>query len=557
MIAFIAVPIAVLADILRARLARAAVGELVIALRSDPAPGDLRDALARALRRPLARRSPPGCRSSRPTPTSTASRWRCPADPRRVDALVERDGTPVAALVHDPSLRDEPELLDAVARGGRDRPRERAPAGRAAGPRGRAARLARTRILEAARASGERLERDLHDGAQQRLVALHLELGMLERATARRPRDARAVARGPRRARRVARGAARARPRHPPGGPDRPRPAGRARAARRARARARPRRRRRSTGACPSPSRWPPTSSCPRPDQRREVRAAPPRPASRSPGQRRRRACEIVDDGIGGADSERRLRAARARRPRRGARRAPARWTARAARARGCGRRSRARSDRRGRRRCSARASRACSATPGSRSSRSAATPRSCCERSRAARPTSRSSTSACRRRTPTRACAPRSRSARATRRSACSCCRSTSSSGSRWSCSSDSVEGVGYLLKDRVGTCGVRRGGAPGGGRRLGGRPGDRLARCCRRRRRDDPLEPVTPREREVLALMAEGRSNQGIADRLEVSERAVQKHITAIFRKLGLARGARRPSARARGAGVPARGH
>jgi DNA-binding NarL/FixJ family response regulator len=55
-------------------------------------------------------------------------------------------------------------------------------------------------------------------------------------------------------------------------------------------------------------------------------------------------------------------------------------------------------------------------------------------------------------------------------------------------------------------------------------------------RRRGDDPLEKVTPREREVLELMAEGRSNQGIAERLVITERAVQKHITSIFQKLGL---------------------
>ncbi len=56
-------------------------------------------------------------------------------------------------------------------------------------------------------------------------------------------------------------------------------------------------------------------------------------------------------------------------------------------------------------------------------------------------------------------------------------------------------------------------------------------------RRRRDDPLEQLTPREREVLALMAEGRSNQAIAAQLVVTERAVEKHVTSIFGKLDLA--------------------
>ena len=50
------------------------------------------------------------------------------------------------------------------------------------------------------------------------------------------------------------------------------------------------------------------------------------------------------------------------------------------------------------------------------------------------------------------------------------------------------------------------------------------------------DPLDELTPREREVLELMAEGRSNQGIAERLEITERGVQKHVTSIFAKLGL---------------------
>jgi DNA-binding NarL/FixJ family response regulator len=54
--------------------------------------------------------------------------------------------------------------------------------------------------------------------------------------------------------------------------------------------------------------------------------------------------------------------------------------------------------------------------------------------------------------------------------------------------------------------------------------------------RRRDDPLDVLSPREREVLALMAEGKSNQGIAEALVVSDAAVEKHVTAIFSKLGL---------------------
>jgi DNA-binding NarL/FixJ family response regulator len=59
-------------------------------------------------------------------------------------------------------------------------------------------------------------------------------------------------------------------------------------------------------------------------------------------------------------------------------------------------------------------------------------------------------------------------------------------------------------------------------------------------RQRRDDPVDQLTPKEREVLSLMAEGRSNQGIADELVVTVAAVERHVTAIFSKLGLPPGA-----------------
>ena len=99
-----------------------------------------------------------------------------------------------------------------------------------------------------------------------------------------------------------------------------------------------------------------------------------------------------------------------------------------------------------------------------------------------------------------------------------------------------DHAEGVGYLLKERVGDVAafvdaVRRVAAGGSaidpqivGRMLG------------RRRRPGPLSELTPREREVLASMAEGKSNRGIAESLFVSEAAVEKHIRSIFQKLDL---------------------
>ncbi len=99
-----------------------------------------------------------------------------------------------------------------------------------------------------------------------------------------------------------------------------------------------------------------------------------------------------------------------------------------------------------------------------------------------------------------------------------------------------ENAEGVGYLLKDRVSDVeefadAVRRVGE--GGSALD--PAI-VTQLVGRRRKHDPLDDLTPREREVLELMAEGRSNQGIAERLVVTERAVEKHVTSIFEKLRL---------------------
>ena len=99
-----------------------------------------------------------------------------------------------------------------------------------------------------------------------------------------------------------------------------------------------------------------------------------------------------------------------------------------------------------------------------------------------------------------------------------------------------ESAEGVGYLLKDRVAdvdefVAAVRR--VAEGGSAL---DPALVTQLVGRRRRQDPLDELTPREREVLGLMAEGRSNQGIAHLLVVTERAVEKHVTSIFSKLRL---------------------
>jgi DNA-binding NarL/FixJ family response regulator/class 3 adenylate cyclase len=101
-----------------------------------------------------------------------------------------------------------------------------------------------------------------------------------------------------------------------------------------------------------------------------------------------------------------------------------------------------------------------------------------------------------------------------------------------------ESAEGVGYLLKDRVSdvdefAAAVRR--VAEGGSAL---DPALVTQLVRRRRRRDPIDELTPREREVLELMAEGRSNQAIGERLFITPRAVEKHITSIFGKLRLPR-------------------
>jgi DNA-binding NarL/FixJ family response regulator len=98
------------------------------------------------------------------------------------------------------------------------------------------------------------------------------------------------------------------------------------------------------------------------------------------------------------------------------------------------------------------------------------------------------------------------------------------------------SAEGVGYLLKDRVSdvkefAAAVKR--VADGGSAL---DPEVVSRLVGSRRGEDPISQLTPREREVLELMAEGRSNHAIADRLVVTERAVEKHVTSIFQKLRL---------------------
>ena len=99
-----------------------------------------------------------------------------------------------------------------------------------------------------------------------------------------------------------------------------------------------------------------------------------------------------------------------------------------------------------------------------------------------------------------------------------------------------ENAAGAGYLLKTRIADVdsfvdAVRR--VAGGGSAL---DPEVVGHAMGRRRADNPLERLTPREREVLALMAEGRSNQGIAEACVITPGAVEKHVTSIFGKLDL---------------------
>jgi signal transduction histidine kinase len=178
-------PFAFLIGLVDARLARSAVGGLIIALRADLAPSELRTALARALR----------------DQTLTLAYWlpdfhsyadldgrpvTVPDEGGRATTIIDRGGGPVAALLHDPALYDEPDLLSAVTaaagialENGRLHAQLRA--------RLEELRGSRARLIDAGQQERKRLERNLHDGAQQRLVALSLELSMLQQQLAADP----------------------------------------------------------------------------------------------------------------------------------------------------------------------------------------------------------------------------------------------------------------------------------------------------------------------------------------------------------------------------------
>jgi DNA-binding NarL/FixJ family response regulator len=101
-----------------------------------------------------------------------------------------------------------------------------------------------------------------------------------------------------------------------------------------------------------------------------------------------------------------------------------------------------------------------------------------------------------------------------------------------------DSAEGVGYLLKDRVGDLDAFADAVRAVGEGGSVLDPEVVGQMLGRRRRVDPLDELSPREREVLELMAQGRSNSGIAEQLVITESAVEKHVTSIFDTLGIDR-------------------
>jgi len=185
---FAILPVGLLIGVLRTRLGRAAVGDLVVELSRLPVTGTLRDSLARTVGDPtleLALALPDGSYvDSRGAGLSLPP----PGSGRSVTAI-EADGRPLAALIHDPALNeDDPGLVAAAGSAARlALENERLQAEVRASLE--EVRASRARILEAADAERQRLERDIHDGAQQRLVALGVALKLARNHAAMRGDD--------------------------------------------------------------------------------------------------------------------------------------------------------------------------------------------------------------------------------------------------------------------------------------------------------------------------------------------------------------------------------
>jgi signal transduction histidine kinase len=176
-VGLVAVPLAYLATELRSRLERGAVADLVVQLGSAPEPASLQSALAKALH----------------DPTLTVGHWVAESHryvdadgnpvaaggPGRVATRVDRGGEPVALLVHDPALLERPGLIEAACTAAAlALQNERL----TADLRARLVQLAESRrhVVQAAEAERRRLERDLHDGVQQRLLSIPMALSVAE-----------------------------------------------------------------------------------------------------------------------------------------------------------------------------------------------------------------------------------------------------------------------------------------------------------------------------------------------------------------------------------------
>jgi signal transduction histidine kinase len=178
LVALLTVPLSFLAGLLRTRLARSSVGRLVVELGETPPPGQLRDALGRALGDPSLGLAY-WLRDDTFVDVSGHPVTLPGEGSGRVATLVERSGRCVAALVHDASLGENPELVDAVvAAAGLALENERLQAELRA--RLDDLRASRARFVATADNERRRLERNLHDGAQQRLVALSLSLRLAQ-----------------------------------------------------------------------------------------------------------------------------------------------------------------------------------------------------------------------------------------------------------------------------------------------------------------------------------------------------------------------------------------
>jgi signal transduction histidine kinase len=173
-VAYAAIPVAFLVGLLRMRLHRGAVADLVVELGSSPSPGRVRDAIARTLGDPSLRLGfwlPDGERYVDPDGQTLDLE----NGPTRAISVLEHDGQRLAALAHDPSLLDERELLDAVGAAA-SLALENARLQAELRAQLAEVRASRARIVEAGDAERRRLERDLHDGAQQRLLGIRLAL---------------------------------------------------------------------------------------------------------------------------------------------------------------------------------------------------------------------------------------------------------------------------------------------------------------------------------------------------------------------------------------------